>query len=285
MPMQLLDIFYPRLGLGGVASGRIDYRWAGRPSGRADVRVRNLSRAGLVLASKPIDVGIAAMLDGSNAALRAVAVSDGKTIGRAQARFAPLGAGPTLAALLNAPMRMQLRYQGPVDTLWRLSGVELFDLSGPIAIGADIGGRLIDPVIRGSLRAQGARIESAVTGTVIDKLQASGRFSGSRLALSEISGVTPGRRVDPRARDDRLRRRRAGDRPRVRRDQGAAARPRRHSRRRQRADRDPLAQRRRRDDQRQFAAQRRALHAGPRLGGVARAAARRPARRAPIPPT
>ena len=192
MPMQLLELFYPRLGLGGVASGRIDYRWAGRPSGRADVRVRNLSRAGLVLASKPIDVGIAAMLDGSNAALRAVAVSDGKTIGRAQARFAPLSAGPTLAALLNAPMRMQLRYQGPVDTLWRLSGVELFDLSGPIAIGADIGGRLIDPVIRGSLKAQGARIESAVTGTVIDRLQAAGRFSGSRLALSEISGVTPG---------------------------------------------------------------------------------------------
>ena len=192
MPMQLLDLFYPRLGLGGVANGRIDYRWAGRPSGRADVRVRNLSRAGLVLASKPINVGLSAMLDGSNAALRAVAVSEGKTIGRAQARFAPLSAGPTLAALLNAPMRMQLRYQGPVDTLWRLSGVELFDLSGPIAIGADINGRLIDPVIRGSLKAQGARIESAVTGTVIDKLQASGRFSGSRLALTEISGVTPG---------------------------------------------------------------------------------------------
>ena len=93
MPMQVLEIFYPRLGLGGVASGRIDYRWAGRPSGRADMRVRNLNRAGLVLASKPIDVGIAAMLDGSNAALRAVAVSDGKTIGRAQARFAPLGRG------------------------------------------------------------------------------------------------------------------------------------------------------------------------------------------------
>ena len=192
MPMQLLDLFYPRLGLGGVASGKIDYRWAGRPSGRADLRVRGLSRAGLVLASKPIDLGLAAVLDGSRAGLRAVAVSDGRTIGRAQASFAPLAAGPTLAALVNAPMRMQVRYQGPVDTLWRLSGVELFDLSGPIAIGADISGRLIDPQIRGSLRAQGARLESAVTGTVIERLQASGRFGGSRLALSEISGATPG---------------------------------------------------------------------------------------------
>jgi translocation and assembly module TamB len=192
MPMQLLDLFWPRLGLGGVANGRIDYRWAGRPSGRADLRVRNLSRAGLVLASKPIDVGVAAMLEGRQAALRAVAVSDGNIIGRAQARFAPLAAGPTLAALANAPMRMQLRYQGPVDTLWRLSGIELFDLSGPIAIGADLNGRLVDPLIRGSLRASNARLESAVTGTVIDKLQAEGRFSGSRLALSEINGVTPG---------------------------------------------------------------------------------------------
>ncbi|MDQ3143280.1 MAG: translocation/assembly module TamB domain-containing protein, partial [Pseudomonadota bacterium] len=192
MPMQLLDLFWPRLGLGGVASGSIDYRWAGRPSGRADLRVRNLSRAGLVLASTPIDVGLAASLDGSKAAMRAVAVSGGKTIGRAQARFAPLGPGPTLAALVNAPMRMQLRYQGPVDTLWRLSGVELFDLSGPIAIGADLGGRLVDPVIRGSLRSEGARLESAVTGTVIEGLKASGRFAGSRLVLSELGGRTTG---------------------------------------------------------------------------------------------
>ena len=85
--MQLLDLFWPKLGLGGVASGRLDYRWAGQPSGRANLKIRNLSRAGLVLASKPIDVGVNAVLDGSRAALRAVAVSDGKTIGRAQARF------------------------------------------------------------------------------------------------------------------------------------------------------------------------------------------------------
>ncbi|MCY7339816.1 MAG: translocation/assembly module TamB domain-containing protein [Sphingomonas bacterium] len=192
MPMQLLDLFWPKLGLGGVASGKLNYRWAGQPAGRADLRVRNLSRAGLVLASKPIDLGLSAVLDGSKAALRAVAVSDGKTIGRAQARFAPLGPGPTIAALMNAPMLMQLRYQGPVDTLWRLSGVELFDLSGPIAIGADINGRLVAPQIRGSLKAQGARLESAVTGTVIERLQADGRFSGSRLALNQISGNTPG---------------------------------------------------------------------------------------------
>jgi translocation and assembly module TamB len=145
-----------------------------------------------VLASKPIDVGVNAVLGGGRAAMRAVAVSDGKTIGRAQARFAPLGGGPIVAELMNAPMLFQLRYAGPADTLWRLSGVEIFDLSGPVAIGADINGRLVDPQIRGSIKSDGARLESAVTGTVVEGIQANGRFNGSRLILSSLTGTTPG---------------------------------------------------------------------------------------------
>jgi translocation and assembly module TamB len=194
LPLQLLDIGWPDLGLGGIATGKLDYRWHGAngaPAGRADLRVRGLSRAGLVLSSKPIDVGLAAVLDGGKAAMRAVAVSDGKTIGRAQARFAPLGRGAIIGELVNAPMLMQVRYAGPADTLWRLSGVEIIDLSGPVAIGADISGRLVDPQIRGSIRTQGARIESAVTGMVVQNVAASGRFGGSRLVLDQIGGQTP----------------------------------------------------------------------------------------------
>ena len=192
MPLEVLDIFWPDLDLSGSANGRLDYVWSANPSGRADLRIRGLSRAGLVLSSRPIDLGLAAVLSNGKAAVRAVAVSDGKTIGRAQARFAPLASGqPIIAALSNAPMVLQLRYAGPADTLWRLSGVEVFDLSGPVAIGADIGGRLVDPVIRGSLKAQNARVESAVTGMVVTGLNASGRFGGSRLVLDNIAGRTP----------------------------------------------------------------------------------------------
>ena len=113
----------PSLGLGGIASGRLDYRWEGSRSGRADLQDPRPQprRAG---------AGVEAdrrrprrrVLTGGQAAMRAVAVSDGKTIGRAQARFAPLGRGPTVAELMNAPMFAQLRYAGPADTLWRLSG-------------------------------------------------------------------------------------------------------------------------------------------------------------------
>ena len=192
MPLEVLDLGWPDLDLSGMASGHLDYAWKGNRSGRVDLRIRGLSRAGLVLASKPIDVGLAAVVTGNQAAMRAVAVSGGQTIGRAQARFAPIGSGPLLAELINAPLFAQVRYAGSSDTLWRLSGIEIFDLTGPVAIGADIGGRLVDPAIRGSVRTTAGRLESAVTGTLLEQLQADGRFNGSRLIFNRLAATTSG---------------------------------------------------------------------------------------------
>ena len=192
MPLQVLDVAWPNLDLNGIATGHFDYAWKGNRNGRLDLKVRGLSRAGLVLASKPIDVGIAAVVSGNNAAMRAVAASNGQVVGRAQARFAPMGSGPLVAELLNAPLFAQLRYAGPADTLWRLSGTEVIDLSGPLAVGADIGGRLADPVIRGSLRTQNARLESSVTGMVVTNVASQARFSGPQLIFNQISGNTTG---------------------------------------------------------------------------------------------
>ncbi|MFL6862887.1 MAG: translocation/assembly module TamB domain-containing protein [Allosphingosinicella sp.] len=193
MPLSILDIGWPELGLGGNASGTLNYRFgaAGEPGGDMNLRVRGLTRSGLVLSSRPVDIGVAARLAGGKAGLRAVAVSDGKVIGRAQARLAPIGGrgniGERLAA---APLFAQLRYNGPADTLWRLTGVELLDVSGPVAVGADATGTLDNPQLRGSLRADKARIESAVTGMVIENVAASGRFGGSQLVLDSFSGTT-----------------------------------------------------------------------------------------------
>lgn len=194
MPLSVLDIGWPELGLGGIASGTLNYRFASdgsQPSGDADLRVRGLTRSGLVLSSRPVDIGVAARLQNGHAGIRAIAVSEGRTIGRAQARLSPIGGTGTIAdRLAAAPMFAQLRYNGPADTLWRLTGVELLDVSGPVAVGADARGTLNDPQIRGSLRAENARVESAVTGMVIDNVRASGRFGGSRLVLDSFTGST-----------------------------------------------------------------------------------------------
>jgi len=166
------------------------------PKGRADLRIRGLSRAGLVLSSKPVDLGLAVVLDGGAMAMRAVAQSGGQVIGRAQARIAPLagvnatGTATLADRLAAAPLFAQLRYNGPVDTLWRLSGIETIDLSGPVAIGADVSGTILNPRIRGSLVTGAARLESATTGTVIEGIKARGRFDGSRLLIDQFTGST-----------------------------------------------------------------------------------------------
>jgi translocation and assembly module TamB len=189
MPLAILDIGFPRLGLSGNASGTFSYAVAdgGAPTGKANLTVRGLSRAGLVLSSRPIDLGLAAVLSADRLGVRAVMASGGKTIGRGQALLRPPGTGDLASRIAAAPLVAQLRYQGPADTLWRLTGVELFDLSGPVAIGADVGGSIGAPVIRGVLQANGARIESANTGTVLTKVVASGRFGGSRLQIDRFA--------------------------------------------------------------------------------------------------
>ena len=227
MPLQVLDLIWPGMGLSGSASGHVDYAWRGNRSGSVNLTVHGLSRAGLVLASKPIDVGIAAVVTGDKAAIRAVAASNGAIIGRAQARFTPIGNGSLATELLNAPLFAQLRYVGPADTLWRLSGTEIVDLSGPISVAADIGGRWSNPVIHGSLKTGDARLESAVTGMVIDHLAAHGAL------LRPATGVHPARRPDLRRRHAQrrglrhLRERQDRAQPRVQRQSGAAPQPRR----------------------------------------------------------
>jgi translocation and assembly module TamB len=192
VPMAVFDIVTPNLGLGGTANGRIQYRApAGMlPSGSVDLTVRHLTRSSLVLTSRPIDLGLKAVLSGNQAALRAVAASDGKIIGRAQARLGPLAPGGSLAARIDAAaLFAQLRYGGPADTLWRLTGIRQFDLSGPVTVAADIGGRLSDPAIRGSIRATNARLESATSGTVLTNVNATGRFGGSRLVIDRMTAT------------------------------------------------------------------------------------------------
>lgn len=195
MPLAVLDILKPGLALGGQASGQLRYSSmrAGQPTGKIDLKVRGLTRSGLVLSSAPVDLGLASVLSGDRAVARAVVSSGGKTIGRAQVRLAPLpDVGDVGDRMWNAPLFAQLRYDGPADTLWRLVGINTIDLSGPLAIGADIGGTLAEPEIRGSLRSDGARLESAVTGTVITGIRTTGRFGGSRLVLDSFSGATKG---------------------------------------------------------------------------------------------
>ncbi|WP_420607251.1 translocation/assembly module TamB domain-containing protein [Novosphingopyxis sp.] len=189
MPLALLDLAYADLGLGGRATGTLDYQGGAQPTGNAKLRVRGLSRSGLFVSSRPLDIGVNAALSQGSAAMRAVVQNRGATVGRVQARISNLPASGTITdRLYRGRLFAQARYSGEAGTLWRLTDFELFDLSGPVELGADIGGSLTDPVIRGVVRTEGAKLESGVSGTVVTGIAAQGRFNGSRLLIGQLSG-------------------------------------------------------------------------------------------------
>ena len=195
MPLSVGDIFVNDLGLGGTASGIVNYRAAPGtvPTGDVALMIKGLTRSGLVLTSKPIDLSLTAQLGAASFETRATIKEGGETRGRLQARIAGLPSGGTLPERLRGgSLFAQLRYNGPADALWRLAAIEAFDLTGPVSIAADVTGRIDDPRVRGSVASDNLRVQSALSGTDLRAVRARGSFDGSRLQLSSFSGSTKG---------------------------------------------------------------------------------------------
>ncbi|VWX56081.1 translocation/assembly module TamB domain-containing protein [Sphingorhabdus sp. 109] len=193
MPLSLVDIGYPDLGLGGSVNGTVKLEQSGSrmPVGEARLTVKGLTRSGLILTSTPVDLGLNMALSSRNAAARGIIKSpEGKTIGRFQGRVSGLGSGNWQDELMRRPLFAQARFNGGAESLWRLTGVETFDLTGPVAASADVSGSLANPEIKGQVSTSSARLESPLTGTVISDIKAVGQFDGSRLVLPKLTGNT-----------------------------------------------------------------------------------------------
>ena len=211
MPLSLADVLFVNLGLGGRASGQFTYsrRREAMPEGEAQLMLHGLTRSGLVLTSKPIDLALVGKLDAQMLETRAVASEAGQMRGRVQARITGLAGQGALAERLRAgALFAQMRYAGPSDVLWRLMAIQSFDLTGPLELAADMTGSLAVPHIRGSLASGvgasgvgasggvasggGLRLQSAQTGTDIRQITARGNFNGAQLSLTGLSGQTSG---------------------------------------------------------------------------------------------
>ncbi len=191
MPLSLLDVAVADLGVGGTISGIINYGLgpAGLPIADAKVMIDDLTRSGLVVTSKPVDVALVANLTATDLLARAVFNNEDIRRGRLQARISGLPSGGDLVDRLRAgQLFAQLRYQGAAESLWRLAAVEAFDLTGPVSIGADATGTLANPLVRGAVSSDNLRIRSALSGTDIRNVRLRGAFSGSRLAISSFAG-------------------------------------------------------------------------------------------------
>ena len=194
MPLSLVDIAVADFGLGGTVSGVVDYRSepGQLPVGNARVQVKGLSRSGLVLTSLPIDVSLVTRLTRQSLETRAVIAEGGEQRGRLQARITGMpSSGDLISRVKTGNLFAQLRFDGPADALWRLSGVEAFDLTGPVSVAADVTGSLADPRVRGAVASENLRMQSALSGTDIRGITARGSFAGSLLQLRRFSGTAP----------------------------------------------------------------------------------------------
>ncbi|WP_310474622.1 translocation/assembly module TamB domain-containing protein [Sandarakinorhabdus sp.] len=190
--LQMAGLAYPSLNLVGRVSGTVALAQAGdaAPTGTAALRLNGVSRSNITSTSTPIDVGLNAALGAGGTVIRAVIVRAGKVEGRAQARLGPLpaGDGNLVARLFDASVTGQLRYAGPAQDLWGLSGLTALDVRGAVQVAVDVSGTLGDPQVQGRIRGTGGRVEAPLLGAVANEVSLDARFTASKLELTRFSG-------------------------------------------------------------------------------------------------
>ncbi|MEO7690125.1 MAG: translocation/assembly module TamB domain-containing protein [Sphingomonas sp.] len=188
MDMAILNAFATNAGVGGRATGSLDFVKAGSGAPDANLRldIKGFTRSGAATVSTPVDIAAQGQIRANGDNLDAVIRRSGAVIGRVQVRLQPRGT--TLSALSDAPMSGGIRYNGPADVLSSLSGIAGQTLSGPIGIAADFSGTPAAPQLNGVIRANALAYDNQTYGTRLSALRVTGRFTNDRLEISELSG-------------------------------------------------------------------------------------------------
>jgi len=190
--LSMLNAFSPGLGLGGQASGSMDFAQAGGnafPRMEARLNVANFTRTGIAIRTTPVTIALAASLRPEGGALGAI-IRRGAVIGRVQARLQPLGpaAGSWTTRLFAAPLTGGIRYNGPADVPMSFANLPGHHLTGPIGIAADFSGRVQAPQFTGVVRANALTYVNETYGTRVTSLAVNGRFDASRLEIVSMTG-------------------------------------------------------------------------------------------------
>jgi translocation and assembly module TamB len=194
LDMALINGFLPGMGIGGTATGSVDFELAGAGSmPRADARlaIRDFTRTTAASVSQPVDINFVGQLTPARGEARAVMRRRGTAIGRMQAFLQPLGpgAGAWTRRVGEAPVRGGIRYIGPADTIFSFAGLADQRLSGPLGLAADFGCRVSRPCLQGIVRGRNMTYENMTYGTRLTGMALAGRFTGERLEIEQLSAT------------------------------------------------------------------------------------------------
>ncbi len=199
--MAILNAVYPDMGLGGRATGSVDFEQANADSfPRADARlsITGFTRTTAASVSQPVDVNFAGKLLADGGEARAVMRKRGSVIGRLQASLRPLGpgAGDWTTRLRAAPLGGGIRYNGPADTLYSFFGPANQSIQGPIAVAADFSCSVANPCLSGVVRGKDMVYENQTYGTRLTNMIVAGRFTGNRLEIDQLTATAGDGKVD-----------------------------------------------------------------------------------------
>lgn len=191
--LSMLNAFSPGLGIGGRATGSLDFsEQAGAfPRAEARLNVTGFTRTGIAVRSSPVDIALAGALTPEGGQAGAIIRRGGAIIGRALARLQPLGpiAGSWQDRLLAASLSGGIRYNGPADVPMSFANLPGHQLTGPVGIAADFGGQVKAPVFTGGvLRSTNLTYVNEAYGTRITNLAVNGRFDQSQLIIESMTG-------------------------------------------------------------------------------------------------
>lgn len=190
--LALVNAFVPGYGIGGSASGSLDFQQLSPGAfPRADARLtlRNFTRTSATTVSQPVDVNFVGKLLADGGEARAVIRRRGTVIGRLVTSLRPLppGAGSWTERLLAAPLSGGIRFNGPADTLFSFTGLTGQSFAGPVGLAADFSCRVSDPCLNGVILGKDLTYESLAYGTRLTGMNVAGRFTGNTLELTSLT--------------------------------------------------------------------------------------------------
>ena len=192
LDLSMLNALVPNLGIGGQATGSVDFAQASStafPTAVFNGNIANFTRSSLAAVSEPVDVALAGRLGTAGADLRALVKRGPTVVGRMVADLAPAGSGSWTSRLMAGALSGGIRYNGPAGVLFSLAALPQQQLAGPIAIAADFGGRLQSPRINGLIRADNLTYDNETYGTRLTNLKIAGRFNNDRFNLDSLSAT------------------------------------------------------------------------------------------------
>ncbi|HQN53829.1 MAG TPA: translocation/assembly module TamB domain-containing protein [Novosphingobium sp.] len=190
--LAIVNAFFPGYGIGGSASGTIDFAQDGTgatPHAEARLMLTNFTRTSATTISQPVAVNFIGKLAPTGGEARAVIRRQSAVIGRLIATLGPLAGtgGDWSSRLRAAPLGGGIRYEGNADTLFSLVGQAGQSITGPVSLAADFSCRVADPCLNGIVRGRGLTYENQAYGTRLSDVEFSGRFSGNTLDLNTLT--------------------------------------------------------------------------------------------------